>query len=575
MNSNFRICLRILLSLLGISPAFGQTITNFSPSLGSPGESIQIQGFGFFNAGAVTAVSFFNNKSASFFLASDNQINATIPTGATTGPVGLTRNGSTTFSPANFLVIGNGPYVTNFSPLLGNSGTPVQISGVHFTSITSVKFNGTAASFTQTVVDRVDATVPVAATTGPITITSASGTYITTNNFYLPPSVTGFSPSSGRVGTNVIIRGVNLTNATGVHFGSIAASSFTVTANTNVTVTVPIGAITGPVTVQTPGGSFVTVSNFVVLPAILGFNPPKGNVGTNVVVTGSGFNGSANNNLILKFNGTTASIIGTPSTTSITSTVPNGATSGPITVTTTNGVATSDVNFFLPPSISNVSPSSGPAGTPVVMTGANFTNATDVSFAGVSATFTVNNNTQISTVAPVGGATGRITVTTPGGIATNTALFFYPPVITTFTPASGLPGTNVTINGVNFTNATAVKFAGSNASFTIVNDGKITATVPTNAITGVITVTGPGGTAVSPSSFFIDTVSLTVQLLANYVSVTWPTNTIGFTLQDTTNLLSTNTAWLAVTSPPVTLQNGVNTYTNALNASARFFRLKK
>src|SRR5207247_8012070 len=67
----------------------------------------------------------------------------------------------------------------------------------------------------------------------------------------------------------------------------------------------------------------------------------------------------------------------------ITATVPNGATSGPIQVSTPGGTATSASSFTVttppaPPSISSFSPTSGPVGTSVTITGTNFTGATAV-----------------------------------------------------------------------------------------------------------------------------------------------------------------------------------------------------
>lgn len=55
-------------------------------------------------------------------------------------------------------------------------------------------------------------------------------------------------------------------------------------------------------------------------------------------------------------------------------------------------------------------------------------------------------------------------------------------------PTTGSPGTVVTINGAGFTGATAVRFNGLSASFTIVSPYQITAVVPTFATTGTLTV---------------------------------------------------------------------------------------
>lgn len=75
------------------------------------------------------------------------------------------------------------------------------------------------------------------------------------------------------------------------------------------------------------------------------------------------------------------------------------------------------------------------------------------------------------------------------------------PAITSFNPSQGDTGTTVTINGSNFTGATAVSFGGTAASsFTVVSDSQITATVGSGA-SGFIAVTGPGGTGVSQFAY--------------------------------------------------------------------------
>src|SRR6185436_1151919 len=111
----------------------------------------------------------------------------------------------------------------------------------------------------------------------------------------------------------------------------------------------------------------------------------------------------------------------------------------------------------------------GPDGTAVTLNGTNFTGATSVRFNGALASFTVVSATLINTTVPAGATTGRITVTTPNGTATSATDFVVtqPPTITSFSPASGPVGTAVTINGTNFTGATAVRFNGTLASFTV------------------------------------------------------------------------------------------------------------
>src|SRR3989442_1168808 len=84
----------------------------------------------------------------------------------------------------------------------------------------------------------------------------------------------------------------------------------------------------------------------------------------------------------------------------------------PVTVTVSN-----------PPTITGFTPTSGPVGTSVAISGTNFTGATAVAFNGVGASFVVSSATAIQATVPGGATTGTISVTTPGGTATSTGSF--------------------------------------------------------------------------------------------------------------------------------------------------------
>lgn len=78
-----------------------------------------------------------------------------------------------------------------------------------------------------------------------------------------------------------------------------------------------------------------------------------------------------------------------------------------------------------------------------------------------------------------------------------------PPVIFAFSPTSGGTNAAVIITGTNFNAAVAVAFNGVSAPFTVDANTQITASVPANAGSGFISVTTPGGTAISASSFTV------------------------------------------------------------------------
>jgi hypothetical protein len=78
------------------------------------------------------------------------------------------------------------------------------------------------------------------------------------------PTITGFDPTSGPVGTVVTITGTELGGTTAVKFNGVSATTFVVTSPTSVQATVPTGATTGPVSVTTPVGTATSTNSFTV-----------------------------------------------------------------------------------------------------------------------------------------------------------------------------------------------------------------------------------------------------------------------------------------------------------------------
>jgi DNA/RNA endonuclease G (NUC1) len=79
-----------------------------------------------------------------------------------------------------------------------------------------------------------------------------------------------------------------------------------------------------------------------------------------------------------------------------------------------------------------------------------------------------------------------------------------PTVMTSFSPTFGPSGTTVTISGFNFGSNPVVEFDGTTATgVTVVNANTLTATVPTGATTGNITVAGTGGMDTSSGEFTV------------------------------------------------------------------------
>ena len=147
-----------------------------------------------------------------------------------------------------------------------------------------------------------------------------------------------------------------------------------------------------------------------------------GKVASSVSLFGQGFSGSS----VVKFGGVPATSVILAGTTYITATVPVGAQSGAVTVTTGATTLTSNTTFKVTPTITTFSPAMGPVGTSVVIHGTGLIQATTVKFGTVVAPgFTVNSDSQVTVLVPAGSSPGavKIAITTPGGIATSAAKF--------------------------------------------------------------------------------------------------------------------------------------------------------
>ncbi len=252
-------------------------------------------------------------------------------------------------------------------------------------------------------------TVPTGATTGLITMTNASGAGSSAENFTISmaPIIEYFDPILGGPGTAVTIGGINLSNGfTVLQFGGVQAP-FVVTGQngSQVRATVPTGAKSGPLTMTNAFGTFVTASNFFVTgsaPFVTELAPAQGPRGTEVIITGGNFTSPAT----VRFNGVTDPTAAVTALTQIRATVPAGALSGPVTVTTASGTNTNGPIFYVPPRLTSFTPAEAVVGAPVVLAGTNFTSASQVLFSGLSADFEVTASNRISTVVPSGASSG-------------------------------------------------------------------------------------------------------------------------------------------------------------------------
>lgn len=164
--------------------------------------------------------------------------------------------------------------------------------------------------------------------------------------------------------------------------------------------------------------------------------------------------------------------------------------------------------------VNAISPSSGPTGTFVAITGTAFsTSSSTVSFHGTAGTVVAASSKQLISFVPSAATTGTITVTTPAGSATSLQSFTVAaassgvPAIASFTPTIATIGSAVSVSGSNFdTNSANDNLAVNTtprALLSSVTSTSLTATVPTSSTSGHISITTPTGKAVSTADLFI------------------------------------------------------------------------
>jgi len=243
---------------------------------------------------------------------------------------------------------------------------------------------------------------------------------------------------AGPVGSLVKLTGTYFSAAgtNTVKFNGVEATVVTSkTATTSLTVIVPAGATTGPVSVTVGTHTGTSTKNFTVnsavpAPAIIDYSPTSGNGadGVSVTITGVNFSAIAANNTV-----TIDSIdadVTAASATSLTVTVPSGVEVGKITVEVdgATGKAISEKDFTAPtPSIKSFTPTYSIVGSTVTITGTNFAKVAGnniVMFNGKQATVKDVNvkdadaNT-LTVIVPATASTGKITVGVDGIVATS------------------------------------------------------------------------------------------------------------------------------------------------------------
>jgi hypothetical protein len=275
----------------------------------------------------------------------------------------------------------------------------------------------------------------------------------------VPAVVYGFSPTSGRAGSQVTVTGLGFAASDRVFVDGRPARAPSVTA-TRIGFTLPAGVSRGAITLRRAGAKEVAVGVFAVLPdaKVTALEPGTGPVGTLVSIRGSGF-----------LPGDAVTFHGQPLTPVsrardlIVVVVPKGAESDFVAV----GPARSRQKFVVvlpPPSIGSFVPGLGPPGTKVTIHGESFGRDDHAYLGTTRLELGARTDDSLEVTIPRGAKkSDQLTVKGPRGASTSTQVFrvVLPPVLQKFAPTAGAPGARVEIFGAHFLPGDQVKQGGT------------------------------------------------------------------------------------------------------------------
>jgi IPT/TIG domain-containing protein/glucodextranase-like protein/Big-like domain-containing protein/VCBS repeat protein/uncharacterized protein DUF4329 len=291
-------------------------------------------------------------------------------------------------------------------------------------------------------------------------------------------------------------------------------------------------------------------ANRILQPMITGLSPTSGNAGQSVTISGGGF-GATQGSSTVTFSGVAASP-NSWSATSIVVPVPATATSGDVVVTV-NGLPSNVAAFVVPPTIVSLSPSSGPTGTLVTISGTHFGATQEisaVSFNGVAATIASWTDTTITAWVPATATTGAVVVTVLG-VPTNAMSFTVvavdqtPPVVSITSPANNttVSASTLNITGTATDTASGIQGATCNGAAATVSTGNVSCTVTLSpgANLVVLQATDGAGNVASTS------VVVTLQTTPTSIAVVPATRSLA--VGDTATLQAVDNTGVALTNP--------------------------
>ena len=411
-------------------------------------------------------------------------------------------------------------FVGSEGTMVGNVGDVVTIKGDYLNLMHGVIFAGSdtikEAEFVGHDRYTIQVKIPAEARTGVITLTDTikDGTSLETKEELTinTPEATPIKDRTIKAGEILSIKGSSFDQIVSVKFkgATVDAADFKSQSAAEITVAVPAKATDGTFYVVTKSGIEVPVGNIItVVPTELVATPNPVKNGAELTITGKDMD------LItgIAFPNAAASQLNKVETTKVTSTVPEDAQEGDITLSLANGKTVTVAYTLVKPTVASCAPAAITAGEKTIIKGTDLDLVKSITFPGdVEQTvekFAAQNANAIAVTVPAACAGTGFKLNLKNGttIEVKEALSIKAatdPAIASVTPGEAIAGTTITITGKNFQNIQNLYIGSYKVNrYTSRTNTEIVCQVPANAEVGTykIVMEDPDGNKIEGPEF--------------------------------------------------------------------------
>lgn len=412
-------------------------------------------------------------------------------------------------------------FVGSEGNMVGNVGDVVTIKGDYLNLMHGVIFAGSdtikEAEFVGHDRYTIQVKIPAEARTGVITLTDATkdGTSLETKEELTinTPEATPIKDRNIKAGEILSIKGSSFDQIVSVKFegATVNAADFKSQSVAEITVAVPAKATDGTFYVVTKSGIEVPVGNIItVVPTQLVATPNPVKNGAELTITGKDMD------LItgIAFPNAAESKLNKVETTKVTSTVPEDAQEGDITLSLDNGKTVTVAYTLVKPTVASCTPAAITAGEKTIIKGTDLDLVKSITFPG-DAEMTVDdfkgtaNAIAVTVPAACAGSGFKLnlkngtTVNIDGQLSIKAAT---DPAIASVTPGEAIAGSTITITGKNFQNIQNLYIGSYKVNrYTSRTNTEIVCQVPANAEVGTykIVMEDPDGNKIEGPDFKI------------------------------------------------------------------------